>query len=51
MKKNVFLLVILVILVTSCDRMFHMAGKVVDATNGMPISNAEIITFSSLLSD
>ena len=44
MKKNVFLLVILVILVTSCDWMFHMAGKVVDATNGMPITNAEIIT-------
>lgn len=44
MKKNIFLLVILVILVTSCDRMFHMAGKVVDATNGLPITNAEIIT-------
>lgn len=44
MKKNIFLLVILVMLLTSCDRMFHMAGKVVDATNGLPITNAEIIT-------
>lgn len=44
MKTNIFLLSFLLVLVTSCDRVFHMAGKVVDATNGMPISNAEIIT-------